>query len=279
MKIAYTTFCRTEDQPLLQVSNESLFNVLGENITRYVIDEESSRVSTDKDCKVLTREFPRGDTLDGIDCAIGMIQTFQQIVKESGCDYVFKIDADVIVTDCRFLKILEHGKFLHYGRGIDLEMTFGDSGESMTIPYCQGMAYAINRKAIEFFPEDSSSLRVMIEQADKDAMRALSSPRTNGYSYGEDETISRLMRHTFRNPALFGWMPQNAPCGHLAQWDYAQHQERYDSAVFDRLRVFDFVEFGKTSELETARFPEWKDRRAVVITNMAQAVSQLTGVA
>lgn len=275
-KIAFVTFARGSDSRLVDLSDSILFDHFPDAL-RFVIDEQDSKVTLcDKRSRISTIEFSRGDTLDGKECVVGMFRTFQEIAIETGCDYVFKLDADVLMLRTGFVDALRFGGFVSYGKGIDLQVN-RTNGQTSVVPYCQGAAYAIASKALQAFPQNADALETLLIDADIDCGRTLSTKRKAGYIFPEDESISRLLRNHFRNIRLFGWNHQDANFGHLGSWDYARMGESFNPEYANRLRCFDFVEFGQTSPLATLYgVGDFEARRNITERNMERAAEMVS---
>jgi hypothetical protein len=278
MRVAIVTFCRGSDSELLAVSNETLKlnGLTGEDFPRVLIDEDKSALPNTAECDhYLTREFSRGSTLDGMECTVGMLTVYQEIARLTQCDYILKIDCDVLVLSTKFLSVLRTGQFYHYGHGVELQINNVEGKVIKVSPYCQGAAYAISSKIISQLPTGRDALTEQLRDADSLSNGVLSMPRSPGVPWPEDEAISWVLWSLCRESRRFGWEHQDAKFGHLGEWSYARNGATFSRSYFDRLRVFDFVECGKTSGLAVDDYPEFRQRRAVSLSIMKQALEVL----
>jgi hypothetical protein len=280
VNLAFTTFCRSADVPMLELSQYSFNKLKRVNWQRIVVDESEDPIDVEKSSEmgiesVITKDFPRGDTLDGAECVIGMVDTFKEVVDLYNADYVVKMDADVLMLDSKFEGILQTQKFMHFGHSVDLKAR-NEKGEVVgTLPYCQGPCYAIHRDAIERLPS-GEGLREMLQEVDLDNGRLLSVTRKRGYSWPEDECMSRLIWNLYRDETKMGWEDQDARMGHLAFWDYKRYNDGFSPSYARGVGVYDFVDFGKTSPIVSEKYPTWDSRRAVALRNMQLTLAQLT---
>tara|TARA_R100001463_G_scaffold71953_1_gene125822 strand:+ start:675 stop:1532 length:858 start_codon:yes stop_codon:yes gene_type:complete len=269
-KIAYLTFCRGIDSDLVNIADRVLYDRIDSPL-RFIVDEPDSSVSINNtNTNIITEEFDRGETLNGLECCVGIIQVMQSVARECECDYIFKIDADVIMMGTSFKHALRHGGYVSYGKGINQQVQHTD-GKSSIVPYCQGAAYAISSKALSFLPEDRDGIESLFIDADYDCDRTLSTPRKQGYQWPEDESISRLMRNQFRNLRQFGWKES----GHLGSWEYDRMGTTFNRAYASRLRVYDFVEMGQTAPLFDSGLSSFEERRSITESNMSKTASMI----
>lgn len=281
LKIAFVTFARSKDTELLALAEKTWqahSAPYKKSWTRHIVDEPSDRIPDSEFPKYATHwtvEFPRGNTLDGLECVVGMVSCFKTIAADTGADYIMKWDADTLMLDTKFVGPLSTKQFVHYGHAVDLKARDEAGNVLGKILYCQGPAYAISRGAVESLPE-GEALREHLKEVDLDNGGLLSVGRKSGYSWPEDESNSQLVWSLYKRPELFGWEPKDIRFGHLAFWDYKRYRDSFSKTAFKKLQAFDFVDFGKTSPIASKIYPTWASRREVVKANMGAAVDLLS---
>ncbi len=216
--------------------------------------------------------FPRGGTLDGVDCVVGQVLYYQQLFKDNPkATHIVKKDSDVLMRGTRFLLDIAESAYDTYGAGITKKI-MRPEGWAPLYPFFAGMCYTVSRKAIESIAKGGEeAIRDALVSVDRDSGGYLSFQRDRGPRWPEDECVYWLLRKSgaAKNGRL---MPMGEdPAGYIYRWDYSNGGLYPTDEQAEGLRVFDLIDFGKTCAL-APDFPERKDRLLVAQAGMRRCL-------
>lgn len=148
MKIAWNIWTYKNDSIPTPICVRSILKVIPHHVSKiFIWDDESNpltRESVDKlrelGCCINKTRFDRHGNLRGISNLRGMAGCYMESVKKSGCDYIAKIDPDILIVNNNLESFL------------DKPAVFSMCGK--TNPY--GNVYIMHKKIASFFNEDAN---------------------------------------------------------------------------------------------------------------------------